>query len=289
MTSEVGQSLPASIRLGLIGDNIRASRAPALHRFCGEMAGFDLSYDLLIPAEQGLDFDALFERCRASGMRGLNITLPYKERVVPKLIVEDRDIARIGACNTVLFTDKGPKGYNTDFTAFVTAFRNQFGEQKPGRVVMYGAGGVGKAVAFGLKRLKAEEIIFIDSDTQKASALADAINASKKGVSRARLGTPADLATADGVVNCTPVGMVGYGGSVIPEGGFPPCAWAFDAVYTPVDTPFSAQARAAGVTFISGYELYYYQGVDAFEIFTGQPVQDHDRLRKMLAETAAAA
>lgn len=280
---------PQPVRLGLIGDNIRASRAPSLHRFCAEMTGLDLSYDLLIPAEQGLDFDALFQRCQDSGMTGLNITLPYKERVVPKLQVEDPDIARIMACNTVLFTPDGPKGYNTDFTAFVTAFRNQFGEESPGKVVMYGAGGVGKAVAFALKRLKAKEIVFIDPDESKAQVLVDAINASKKGKSYARIGSPDDLKDADGVVNCTPLGMVGYGGCVIPEGAFPRCSWAFDAVYTPVDTNFSKLARAAGATFISGYELYYYQGVDAFEIFTGLPVPDHALLRRKLAEAAPAA
>lgn len=280
---------PQPIRLGLIGDNIRASRAPALHRFGAGMTGLDLTYDLLIPAEQGLEFDALFERCRDSGMTGLNITLPYKERVVPKLIIEDPDIARIMACNTVLFTPDGPKGYNTDFTAFVAAFRNQFGEENPGKVVMYGAGGVGKAVAFALKRLKAKEIVFIDPDASKAQVLVDAINASKKGKSYARIGSLADLQDADGVVNCTPLGMVGYGGCVVPEDSFPACRWAFDAVYTPVDTSFSKLAKAAGATFISGYELYYHQGVDAFEIFTGIAVPDHELLRRKLAESAPAA
>lgn len=273
----------AAIRLGLIGDNIKASRAPALHRFCGQLCGLDLSYDLLIPCEQGLEFDALFERCRAQGMTGLNITLPYKERVVPRLIVEDPDIACIGACNTVLFTRDGPKGFNTDFSGFITAFREAFGAgAQPGRVVMFGAGGVGKAVGFGLTRLNAQEIILIDPDTAKAQALAEAINGSKQAVSRARVGGLDDLAQADGVVNCTPLGMVGYGGSAVPEGRFPRCAWAFDAVYTPTDTPFKAQAEAAGASFLSGYELYYHQGVDAFRIFTGLPVPDHALLRRLL-------
>lgn len=269
------------IRLGLIGDNIAASRAPELHRFCGEMAGQELTYDLLIPAEQGLDFDPLFDRCRDSGMTGLNITLPYKERVMPRVTVEDLDIARIGACNTVLFTADGPKGFNTDFSAFVTAFRKRFGGASPGRVVVFGAGGVGKAVAFGLKRLEADEIILVDSDAARASALVARLN--EGGATLARLGGMADLAGVNGVVNCTPLGMVGYGGSVVPEGTFPACRWAFDAVYTPVDTPFSAQARAAGADFLSGFELYFWQGVDAFEIFTGRKVPDLERLRRKLA------
>jgi shikimate dehydrogenase len=275
----------SKIQLGLIGDNIKASRAPILHRLCGRMTGLDVAYDRLIPKDMDLSFDEVFSYAQNNGFRGVNVTLPYKERVVEKLIIEDQDVLRIGAVNTVVFTAEGPKGYNTDFSGFVTGYRTQFGDKAPGRVVMFGAGGVGKAVAFGLKRLKASEIIFIERDTAKAQELADAINDSEKGVTFARVGTLDDLATADGVINCTPLGMVGYGGSPVPEGQFPPAKWAFDAVYTPVDTPFKAQAEAAGAEFMSGYELYYFQGVDAYEFFTGIKLEDHEAIRSELAET----
>jgi shikimate dehydrogenase len=55
----------------------------------------------------------------------------------------------------------------------------------------------------------------------------------------------------------------------VPEGAFPRATWAFDAVYTPVDTPFRAQALAAGAAFLSGWELFFRQGIDAFALFTG--------------------
>ncbi|WP_439104080.1 shikimate dehydrogenase family protein [Celeribacter marinus] len=280
----------AQIQLGLIGDNIKASRAPNLHHFCGEMTGLDVDYQRLIPADLGTDFDTTFANALNGGYRGLNITLPYKERVVTKLTINDPDIARIGACNTVLFTEDGPKGYNTDFSGFIAGFRDTLGDIAPGRVVMFGAGGVGKAVAFGLKRLNASQIILIDPDTTKAQELADALNAShdasNNGVTLARVGTLDDLARADGVINCTPLGMVGYGGSPVPEDAFPAATWAFDAVYTPVNTPFKAQAEAAGAAFMSGYELYYWQGVDAYEIFTGVKITDHATLRAHLLKTA---
>lgn len=269
-------------RLGLIGDNIAQSRAPALHRFCGGMAGLDLSYDLLIPTQMGMTFDAVFEHVQARGYHGLNITLPYKERVVAKLDIPDPMIARIGACNTVVFDAGGaaPRGFNTDYSGFLRAYRTAFGGVSPGRVVMFGAGGVGRAVGFALAELGAVEIVLIDADPVKATALAARISAAGGA---ARVGAAADLNAADGVINCTPLGMVGYGGSPVAEDEFPSCRWAFDAVYTPVDTPFKAQAVAAGAAFLSGYELYYWQGVDAFEIFTGRPVADHAKLRGMLA------
>jgi shikimate dehydrogenase len=76
--------------------------------------------------------------------------------------------------------------------------------------------------------------------------------------------------------------MHGYPGSPVPDGAFPAGAWAFDAVYTPMETPFRAQALSAGAAFLSGYELFFHQGIQAFEIFTGVRVDDPGALRALL-------
>ena len=94
------------------------------------------------------------------------------------------------------------------------------------------------------------------------------------------------LADADGIVNCTPVGMVGYPGSPVPAERLGPQRWAFDAVYTPVETLFKQQAEAAGLTVLSGYELFFHQGIEAFRIFTGRVADDPGALRRLLLETA---
>jgi shikimate dehydrogenase len=79
---------------------------------------------------------------------------------------------------------------------------------------------------------------------------------------------------ADGLVNSTPIGMVGIGGCPFPQAAMAGRRWAFDAVYTPVDTPFMTAAGAAGLNLLSGYELFFYQGVDAFRHFTGTDVAE---------------
>lgn len=270
------------IRLGLIGDNIRASRSPDLHRFCGQLSGLDVSYDLLLPPELQQSFDQVFDRVRAEGLRGVNITLPYKEQVVGRVRVDDPQIARIGSVNTVRFDPDGPRGFNTDYSGFVSAYRTAFRRARPGRVALIGAGGVGKAIAFGLISLGATEIIFIDTDRANATALAKSVAEASDGRTATRVGDITVLGAVDGVINCTPLGMVGYPGSPVPDGAFPKNGWAFDAVYTPLDTPFRAQARAAGATFLPGYELFFKQGIDAFEIFTGQRPANLERLRFML-------
>ncbi len=271
------------IQLGLIGDNIATSRAPDLHRICGQLAGLEVSYERLIPKQLGLSFDAVFDMAQSRGFEGINVTLPYKEKVLSRLQHLDGITARIGAVNTVRFGQEGPRGFNTDYSGFVAAYRAAFGGKSPGRTVLIGAGGVGKAIAFGLIALQATEVIVVDKNEATATALAAAIVQAGKGGTTARTGGIADLSGAAGVINCTPLGMHGYPGTPVPEGAFPANSWAFDAVYTPMDTPFRAQAEAAGAEFLSGYELFLHQGIHAFEIFTGKRVDDLAALRTMLA------
>lgn len=272
-----------TILLGLIGDNIAASQSPRLHRLAGAQNGRAVRYDSLIPRTLGLDFDALFARCAAGGYRGINVTYPYKEVVAGRVRIDDPLVAAIGACNTVLFDTGGPRGFNTDYSGFVAAYRRVRGDQPPGAVLMIGAGGVGRAVAFGLVALGASEVRIADRDPAKADALAEALRAARPGVSVVTGTDAAALAPgAQGLVNGTPVGMVGYKGTPLPAPLMAGAAWAFDAVYTPVDTQFLQDAAAAGLDIISGYELFIGQGVDAWAIFTGLPL-DEDRLRADLA------
>ncbi len=263
------------IKLGLIGDNIRSSRAPKLHRLCGEMCGIEVSYDLLIPKEQGLDFDALFARCGAQGYRGLNITLPYKMRVVPKVSIADPLLQRLGAVNTLVFNAYGVEGFNTDYTGFVAAYRGQFGDMKPGRVALAGAGGAGRAVAFGLLALDAGEIRIFDTDTQLAARLAQDVGC---GVVCDTIGDAAQ--GASGLANCTPLGMEGYGGTAFRADLLRDGDWAFDAVYQPLETSFLRDAKAAGLRILDGYELHFHQGILAFQHFTGRMPADLSTLRR---------
>jgi shikimate dehydrogenase len=264
----------AAIRLGLIGDNIARSQSPRLHVQAGKLLGLDVSYDRLIPRDLGLDFDAAFDRCVNEGYRGINVTYPYKEVVVPRLSVPDRLTARIGACNTVIFDSVRPQGHNTDFTGFSEAFRSTFGNAAaPGRVAMAGAGGVGRAIAFAIGRLGARELRIFDTDDRKAQGLAAALAKVEISMEVIVANTIAAAADgADGLVNCTPTGMIGHPGTPIDSDGMQGARWAFDAVYTPVETQFLRLARDASLAIMNGYELFFHQGIGAFRHFTGQDV-----------------
>lgn len=261
------------IRLGLIGDNIAASQAPRLHRLAGRLIGRAATYDRLVPRERGETFDEVFEAARRGGYRGLNITYPYKERATRLVTIADPLVAAMGAVNTVVFEGGDAKGYNTDYSGFVAALRAGLQGDAPGRVLVIGAGGVGRAIAFGLVALRASGLVVVDQDAAKAEALAAAVAGVAPGMP-IEIGTDARrfAPQADGLVNATPVGMVGFGGTPLEATFMGGARWAFDAVYTPVETPFLVDARAAGLTVVSGYELFFGQGLDAVEIFHGRAV-----------------
>lgn len=273
----------APLKLGLVGDNIAKSQAPRLHRLAGRQNGVAVRYDRLIPKEEGVEFDPLFAGLAAAGYRGVNVTYPYKERAAAKVVIDDPLVRAIGAVNTVVFDAGGPHGYNTDHTGFIHAYHKVRGQAAPGVTCMIGAGGVGKAVAFGLVALGAPEIRIVDRDLRKAQALAEALMAAKPGlVAVAGADAAAGAAGVAGLINCTPVGMVGYDGTPLPRAAMAGAQWAFDAVYTPVDTQFLQDAEAEGLAIISGYELFIGQGLDAWAIFAALPL-DEARLRADLA------
>lgn len=279
-------TLSRTWRLGLIGGNIAASRSPVLHTVCALSVGGNASYDLLIPAEQGRSFAQMLDHCAKAGFHGVNVTYPHKEEAAALVPAGDPVVAAMGSANTVRFTAQGPRAFNTDYTGFVAAFRAQFADRAPGRVLVLGTGGVGRAVVFGLARLGATEVLLYDTDLSKVVSLAAALRKQFPAVA-VRAAEPAmltDLTGVDGVVNCTPLGMVGRPGSALPAGVQGSPAWAFDAVYTPDRTEFRAQVEALGAEFLSGYDLYFHQGVQAFEIFSGAK-PDEDWVRGVITRT----
>lgn len=272
-----------TLRLGLIGGNIKESRSPALQIVCGLSVGRNVSYDLLIPSEQGLDFKAMLKRCAASGFDGVNVTYPFKEEALRQVAAGGPVVAALCASNTIKFSADGAKAYNTDHTGFIAAYRAKWDNAPPGRVLLIGTGGVGRAIAFALADLGASEILLHDVDMMKAGAVLAAVSGySQVMLTLADANALQDLSHVDGVINCTPLGMAGREGSALPATASGRPNWAFDAVYTPEHTTFRAQVQAMGAEFLSGYELYFHQGAQAFCIFSGAASLDLPRIRMML-------
>jgi shikimate dehydrogenase len=276
----------ATVLLGLVGANIDASQSPRLHREAGRLTGLAVRYDLLVPDRLGLSFVETVEHARRGGYRGLNVTYPWKERAVDLVRVDDARVRHLGAVNTIVFDPDGPKGYNTDHSGFLAAYRAAFADRPPGRVTMVGAGGVGRAVAFGLAEAGLADLVLLETQVSRAEALAARLAEHWPRLSVRVTTDPADAArAAEGLVNCSPVGMVGHEGTPLGRELMRGARWAFDAVYTPRDTRFLRDAAAEGLEVLSGYELFFHQGIHAFGIFTGRR-PDPTALREALAAGA---
>jgi shikimate dehydrogenase len=137
-------------------------------------------------------------------------------------------------------------------------------------------------MAFGLIALGLEDIRIVERDLDKAEALAEALGETRSGLRTLVTDDPAQAVSgAAGLINCTPVGMVGYDGTPLPKQHITDAVWVFDAVYTPISTQFLRDAAALGLTTLSGYELFFHQGVDAWRIFSDGSV-DQAALRAAL-------
>lgn len=271
-----------SYLLGLIGSGIQLSRTPAMHEHEGDEQGLRILYNLIDLNELKLDATALPELLKAlewSGFAGLNITFPVKQAIMPLLDVLSPDVEALGAVNTVVLRDGKRIGYNTDWWGFSEGFRRGLPAAKKRRVVQLGAGGAGSAVAYALMKLGVEELVLRDIDDVRTQAAADRLNALFAGQGHVRVcqDLAAEMADADGLVNCTPQGMAKFPGLPLPVELLRPDLWVADIVYFPLETALLKEARRIGCQTLSGGNMAVFQAVKAFEHFTGI-IPDHERM-----------
>ena len=265
--------MKTSYLIGLIGTGIQASLTPAMHMQEGEALGFRYLYRLIDLAALGLGVDVLPDLLTAAermGFNGLNVTHPCKQLVLPLLHELSDDARAIGAVNTVVLRDGKRIGHNTDASGFASAFRLGLPGVRLDRVVQFGAGGAGCAVANAVLGLGVVHLTLVDTDTSRAGALADSLCA-RFGAGRAAVSrdVAASVAAADGLINATPLGMAKYPGQAVPDAMLRPAHWVADIVYFPLETALLASARAKGCRVLSGGGMAVFQAVEAFRLFTG--------------------
>jgi quinate/shikimate dehydrogenase (NAD+) len=238
-----------SILVGLIGAGIQSSLSPAMHEREGAAQGFGYAYRLIDLDLLGLTAAALpdlMASAEREGFAGLNITFPCKQAVIDWLDELSPDARAIGAVNTVLFGNGRRIGHNTDCSGFAESFRRDMPDIRRDRVVLFGAGGAGAAVAHALLTLQTRQLVLVDVDAGRARDLAEALRA-RFGAGRAlALEDPAAaIAGADGMVNATPVGMAKFPGLPLPADLLSSDLWVADIVYFPLETHCSGRRRRA--------------------------------------------
>ncbi|MCG9699124.1 ThiF family adenylyltransferase [Vibrio natriegens] len=253
----------------LFGKNITRSKSPYFHNELAKHLNINFSYQLnSIDSGDIEEFKSQATALFASEIQSANVTYPFKEIAIEIANKLDKSAQRVQAANTLVKKGEDIIAYNTDYSGFIQAYRNSR-EQTPGRVVLVGCGGVGKAVAMSLVDLGASELILFDMDENKAQALANQLSDEDLQVTTANSESlESYVKLANGLVNCTPVGHYSMPGTPIPESWIGSQEWVFDAVYTPVDTQFLLAAKEKNVSIISGFELFFHQATDAFSLFT---------------------
>ncbi len=261
--------------VGLVGYPLGHSVSPPMQQAAFDHYRLDVRYEVW--ETEPAQFDALAERLRHPLTLGANVTVPYKETVVPLVDDLDEFARQIGAVNTIIHREGKLSGHNTDADGFLKALRELGGFEPAGkRVVLLGAGGVAKAASFALARAGVMSLAITDIVGERAQALASSVGL--LGVETYVLdgeseSLEAALWKCDLVVNCTPMGMkhgATEGRSPLGAKLIPKEALIYDVVYNPIETPLLLAAKKAGARTLGGLAMLVYQGAAAFELWTGR-------------------
>ena len=261
--------------VGLIGSTIARSLSPAMHGAAFAYHGIDESYALWSIAEA--DLPDRIRALRFAPMRGANVTIPYKGAAL-RLVDEwgdDPDVRALGALNTVVRLPDGRlRGLNTDVAGFITALRADGCEPSGADVVLLGAGGAARGVAWGLLGADIASLTIVNRTVERAHDLASALaplNAARRPIrvlldDDAALEAAVERATV--LVNATSVGSDGVS-SPLDLGWLHPALHVSDLIYR--TTPLLLAARACGAWTQDGLEMLVRQGALAFEAWTDLP------------------
>ena len=232
------------MKYGLIGEKLTHSYSKNIHEMIG-----DYEYAICPVSKESFD-----EFMKKKDFLGINVTIPYKQDVIPYLYEIDKKAERIGAVNTIVNRNGKLYGYNTDFDGFLYTVRKYKIDIEGKKVLVLGKGGASKAIIAVLKYLNAGEILIVYyKDSEGTITYEAAIS---------------DHSDADVIVNTTPVGMYpNEDKSPIDLAPFSNLSAVLDVIYNPLETMLIKQAGKLGITSASGLDMLSAQAVYASEYF----------------------
>lgn len=265
------------MRIGIIGHPLTHTLSPVLHTAAAKELGLPLVYGTLDVESDFLP--ALIPALRMQEFRGANVTIPYKEAVMPLLDEINNEAAAVGAVNTIVNENGKLIGYNTDITGIALAL-DPIKEQLRGKsIVILGAGGAARAAAYAVARYCSPRSITVFNRTlSRAENLVQHFKKLFSEITWKCFSVHKQLSQAIAectlVVNTTSVGMHPHSNaSPLPnEITFSNHQIIFDIIYTPLRTALLTHATACGAATINGVEMFIHQGAHAFELWTGKPL-----------------
>lgn len=270
------RNIEADKIIGIFGNPIKHTLSPVIHDTLSDMLGLNERY---IPFHIESNLGHYVKTAYEQGVLGLNITVPYKQEVIPYLAEVDGAAKAIGAVNTLVRCNEGYKGYNTDMPGLARAILSEGMELQGKKVIMLGAGGAARAVAYMCAEYGAASVYIINRTFENAKKIADDMNA----VFDTDMFVPFaaedyKLIPKDSYmfIQCTSVGLhEGDGLSLIDDEDFYNMAsCGVDLIYNPAETPFIKLLRNKGICAVNGLKMLLYQGIMAYELWNNVSITD---------------
>jgi len=257
--------------VGIYGYPIKHSLSPVMHNAAFKALKLDFIY--LPFAVKPEDLEIAVKTIRVLGLKGMNVTVPHKEKVMKYLDTLDSSASEVHAVNTISNQNGKLIGYNTDGIGFLKSLKGKFNSRGK-KVVLLGAGGAGKAIADALAKSKVSSLTIIDPNKEKAKETALLVEKMCKvsGV-KCKLTVNGQLSTVNSdvvlLINATPLGMRPNDPLPVNLKYLHKDLFVYDIVYNR-ETELLKEAKRIGAKTLSGLEMLIYQGAEAFRIWTGR-------------------
>lgn len=257
---------------GIIGDPVGHTISPAMHN--AAFKALNLEYVYVPFRVSPEDLPRAVEGLRAFNMRGVNVTIPHKVKIIPLLDEIDAFARKIGSVNVVVNDNGRLTGYNTDAQGFLHALLDRGVEPEGQKVAVLGAGGASRSVCFALAERGARLTLLNRTPGNAARFAVEMSELTGRpiqalGLTRENLSAALDNCSI--LVNATSVGMYPHTDSTLVDPNLiKPRHTVVDIVYNPSRTKLLAEAEKAGARTIGGLDMLIWQGALAFEIWTGR-------------------
>ncbi len=274
---------PETARFAVLGQSLPHTWSPYIHNSLFDAAGLDAVYlPVTVPPERLGSVTDVFRSC----FSGFNVTIPYKEKILPFLDDIDEAAQVCGAVNTVEIRNGRMIGHITDGLGILRAIEERGVETHQADVLILGGGGAARVAGYAFLS-RGGRVTFAVRDAQKGNALAHALAKTQQdGLRRLSVRPLADCAEAhDILINCTPVGMYPHVDACpVSADAIARCRAVFDAVYNPRETRLLTLARQNGLPAIEGLGMLFYQAVEAQKFWFGDRVASKAEQSRIYSE-----
>ena len=243
----------------------------------GNEFDFEIKYELFDQTlKTNFNFKNFLSQIKEKNISGINVTYPFKELALEHSIKLSEETKLVKSTNLILINES-MTSYNTDYSGFLNTYKFNFNKE-PSKLVILGGGGVGKSVCFALLKLGVKELYIIEKDHIKLEKLIEDLKKQNEQVYSIKLDELIENQHEfDGFLNCSEQGHINTPGNPFDGLKLNSNQWSFDVVYTPAMTTFLKNSENNGAKIITGIDLFLFQGIESFIIFTKQ-----EKLRKKI-------